>query len=53
MKVLGHKTPRIFRRYTLGDTEGLRERLTQANAYVRSLRKRRSVVPLRSAALPA
>jgi integrase len=53
MKVLGHKTPSIFRRYNLGDTEALRERLTRANAWVRSLPTRRPVVPLRGSVLPS
>ena len=52
MKVLGHKTPNIFRRYNLGDTEVLRERLTRANSWVRGLPKRRPVVPLRGVAAP-
>jgi integrase len=47
MKVLGHKTPSIFRRYNLGDTEALRDRLTRANEWVRSIPTRRPVVPLR------
>ena len=53
MKVLGHKTASIFRRYNLGDTETLRDRLTRANAWVRSLPTRRPVVPLRGGALPS
>jgi hypothetical protein len=53
MKVLGHKTPSIFRRYNLGDTEALRDRLTRATAWVRSLPTRRPVVPLRGSALPS
>ena len=42
----------IFRRYNLGDTETLRERLTRANTWVRGLPKRRPVVPLRGVAAP-
>jgi integrase len=53
MKVLGHKTASIFRRYNLGDTETLRDRLTRATAWVRSLPTRRPVVPLRGSALPS
>jgi integrase len=53
MKVLGHKTPSIFRRYNLGDTETLRDRLARATAWVRSLPTRRPVVPLRGSALPS
>ena len=49
MKVLGHKTPSIFRRYNLGDTEALRARLTRANAWVKGLPRSRPIVPLRSA----
>jgi hypothetical protein len=47
MKVTGHTTAHVFRRYDIGDVGTLRDRLERAQGYVRSLPATPKVTPLR------
>ena len=53
MRITGHQTAHVFRHYDLGDVNVLRERLARSRAYVRSLRAKSNVTPLRPAATAA
>ena len=53
MKITGHQTAHVFRHYDLGDVNVLRERLARSREYVRGLRAKSKVTPLRTAATAA
>jgi hypothetical protein len=53
MKFTGHLTHEVFARYNLGNADVLRERLARSRDYVRGLRAKSKVTPLRQPAVSA
>ncbi len=52
MKITGHATSHVFRRYDLGDVDALRQRLSTARTKVASLASLRDNAKLRAARTP-
>ena len=49
MKITGHKTASMYRRYRIVDERDLREATQRLNAYIEAQPKTQSVVPMKKA----